>query len=199
VFRGCRAWANTDDGFDLINAYSPVTIEYSWAWQHGYLPGTHTALPAGNGNGIKAGGYSGRYDPNAVRHVVRYSVAFDNKVNGFYANHHPSALDFFNNTAFGNGTDFNMLGIAADGSPVNLGRLRNNLALGAVKVDGADSAANSWDLGLHLGAADFEGISSSGWDAPRQADGSLPLLPQLNSQLRPRAGSTALGLGAFAH
>jgi hypothetical protein len=193
VFRGCRAWANSDDGFDLINAYSAVTIETSWAWQHGYLPGTHTALPAGNGNGIKAGGYGARYVADAVRHVVRFSVAFDNKVNGFYANHHPSALDFFNNTAFGNGIDFNMLGIAADGSPVNLGRLRNNLALGAVKVEGADSAANSWDLGLRLGAADFEGISASGWDAPRQPDGSLPLLPFL----RPRAGSAAAGLGAF--
>jgi hypothetical protein len=196
VFRGCRAWANSDDGFDLINAYSPVTIETSWAWQHGYLPGTRTPLPAGNGNGIKAGGYGGRYAPVSVRHTVRFSVAFDNKVNGFYANHHPSPIDFFNNTAFGNGSDFNMLGIAPDGSPVNLGRLRNNLSYGpgALKVAGADSASNSWDLGLKPGAADFDSVSSTGWDAPRQADGSLPLLPQL----RPRAGSALAGLGAFA-
>jgi hypothetical protein len=194
VFRGCRAWANSDDGFDLINAYSPVTIEGSWAWQHGYLPGTHTALAAGNGNGIKAGGYSGRWVPDSVRHTVRFSVAFDNKVNGFYANHHPTALDFFNNTGFGNGSDFNMLGIAADGSPVNLGRLRNNLSYGGrdrLKIDGADSAANSWDLGLSFTAADFEGVSSSGWDAPRQADGSLPQLPYL----RPRAGTAAIDKG----
>jgi hypothetical protein len=199
VFRGCRAWANSDDGFDLINAYSPVTIEYSWAWQHGYLPGTHTPLAAGNGNGIKAGGYGGRYVPDGARHTVRFSVAFDNKVNGFYANHHPLALDFFNNTAFGNGSDFNMLGIAPDGSPVNLGRLRNNLSYGAadgkaaLKIAGADSASNAWDLGLNVTAAEFESVSSSGWDAPRQADGSLPALPTM----RPRAGSALVGLGAF--
>jgi hypothetical protein len=89
-----------------------------------------------------------------------------------------------------------MLGIAPDGSPVNLGRLRNNLSYGgkgALRLDGADSAANSWDLGLDPGAADVESISSSGWDAPRQADGSLPVLPTM----RPRAGSALVGLGAF--
>lgn len=57
VFRGCRTWANTDDGFDTINAASPVLIENSWAWLHGYLPGTTRSLPAGNGNGFKIGGF----------------------------------------------------------------------------------------------------------------------------------------------
>ncbi|MCS0583179.1 right-handed parallel beta-helix repeat-containing protein [Massilia pinisoli] len=194
VFRGCRAWANTDDGFDLINAFSPVTIEYSWAWQHGYLPGTHTPLPAGNGNGIKAGGYSGKYVANGVKHIVRFSVAFDNKVSGFYANHHPLALDFFNNTAFGNATDFNMLGIAPDGGPVYLGTLRNNVAYPAgtrLKVAGADSASNSWDRGLTLSPADFDSVATTGWDAPRKPDGSLPDVPMFH----PRAGSPVVDRG----
>lgn len=194
VFRGCRAWANTDDGFDLINAYSPVTIEHSWAWQHGYLPGTHTPLEAGNGNGIKAGGYGGKYVPNGVKHVVRFSVAFDNKVAGFYANHHPLALDFFHNTAFGNAVDFNMLGVAPDGAAVYLGTLRNNVAYpsGArLKVAGADSASNSWDLNLDLGPRDFDSVAASGWDAPRKPDGSLPDVPMFH----PAAGSQVLDRG----
>lgn len=194
VFRGCRAWANTDDGFDLINAYSPVTIESSWAWDHGYLPGTRTSLPAGNGNGIKAGGYGGKYVPNGVKHVVRFSVAFGNKVNGFYANHHPLALDFYNNTAFANGTDFNMLGIAPDGAPVNLGILRNNLSpapRASQKVDGADSASNAWDLDVSVADSEFESVSRLGWDAPRKPDGSLPDLPGF----RPRAGSALVDKG----
>lgn len=194
VFRGCRAWANTDDGFDLINAFSPVTIEHSWAWDHGYLPGTRTSLPAGNGNGIKAGGYGGKYEGSGVRHVVRFSVAFGNKVNGFYANHHPSALDFHNNTAFANGTDFNMLGIAPDGSPVNFGRLRNNLSprpRSAQKVDGTDAANNSWDLMASVPDSEFESVSPLGWDAPRKTDGSLPDLPNF----RPRAGSALVDKG----
>ncbi|GAB3453560.1 right-handed parallel beta-helix repeat-containing protein [Massilia terrae] len=181
VFRGCRAWANSDDGFDLIRAFSPVTIEYSWAWQQGYLPGTHTSLPAGNGNGIKAGGYGGVYAPGGVTHIVRFSVAFDNKVNGFYANHHTVPIDFYNNTAFGNGTDFNMLGIAPDGSPINIGKLRNNISYsGRLKVDNTDSAYNSWDLPLKVSTDDFESVSLEGWDAPRQPDGSLPVLPNFH-------------------
>ncbi|MCS0630081.1 right-handed parallel beta-helix repeat-containing protein [Telluria mixta] len=194
VFRGCRAWANTDDGFDLINAYSPVTIEYSWAWQHGYLPGTHTPLAAGNGNGIKAGGYGGKYVPNGVKHVVRFSVAFDNKVSGFYANHHPIALEFFGNTAFGNVIDYNMLGVAPDGGPVYLGTLRNNLAYPAgtaLKVEGADSAANSWDLHLALKPSDFDSVAPTGWDAPRKPDGSLPDV----SMFHPSAASAVIDRG----
>jgi len=194
VFRGCRAWANTDDGFDLINAYSPVTIEQSWAWDHGYLPGTRTALPAGNGNGIKAGGYGGKYVANGVKHVVRFSVAFGNKVNGFYANHHPLALDFHDNTAFANGTDFNMLGIAPDGSTINLGTLRNNLSpapKAAQKVDGTDSADNSWDSMATVADTGFESLSKAGWDAPRKPDGSLPDVPGY----RPRAGGAPVGKG----
>ncbi|MDW6056834.1 right-handed parallel beta-helix repeat-containing protein [Streptomyces sp. FXJ1.4098] len=100
VFRGCRAWWNSDDGFDLINAYSSVTIENSWAWRNGYIPGTTTG--SGNGNGFKAGGYGGDYDAGAVKHTVRTSAAFANKAAGFYANHHPLANDFFNNTSYGN-------------------------------------------------------------------------------------------------
>jgi hypothetical protein len=179
VFRGCRAWMNSDDGFDLINAYSPVTIENSWAWQHGYLPGTTTPLAAGNGNGIKAGGYGGVYVSNGVKHTVRFSVAFGNKAAGFYANHHPLALDFFNNTAFSNGVNYSMLGIAPDGSAVNLGNLRNNLAYkgtATANTAGLDMAFNSWTASVQISDGDFEDVSASGWDAPRQADGSLPAL-----------------------
>lgn len=189
VFRGCRAWANSDDGFDLINAYSPVTIENSWAWMHGYLPGTTTSLPAGNGNGIKAGGYAGVYVANGVKHTVRFSVAFNNKASGFYANHHPLALDFFNNTSFGNKrSNYNMLGIGPNGEPLALGNLRNNLAYIGTAVsnmDGANAQFNSWNLPVSVSDDDFESVSSEGWDAPRQADGGLPVL----ASFRLRSGS----------
>lgn len=182
VFRGCRAWANTDDGFDLINAYSSVLIENSWAWLQGYLPGTTTSVPAGNGNGFKLGGYSGVYQPNAPVHTVRFSVAFKNKANGFYANHHPVANQYYNNTSSSNGTGFNMLGIDSSNAAIALGTVRNNLAYEntpVANVAGADVAYNSWNLLVSVTAADFQSVSTDGWDAPRQADGSLPALPFL--------------------
>jgi hypothetical protein len=192
VFRGCRAWWNSDDGFDLIDAYSSVTIENSWAWRNGYVPGTTTA--AGNGNGFKAGGYGGDFDAGAVKHTVRFSVAFANRAAGFYANHHPVANDYFDNTGYGNHPDFNMLGIDSGGAAVGRGNLRNNLAYTGTltsNMTGTSSAYNSWDLGVSLSDSQFQSVSTSGWDAPRQADGSLPALPHL----RLAANSTLIDKG----
>ena len=55
VFIGNRAWDNSDDGYDFINSLGLVVIEDSWAWRNGFQPDTNT--PAGNGAGIKAGGF----------------------------------------------------------------------------------------------------------------------------------------------
>ena len=181
VFEGDRAWWNSDDGFDLINAFSSVTIEDSWAWRNGYLPETTTA--SGNGNGFKAGGYGGVYVSNGVKHTVRFSVAFNNRASGFYANHHTVADDFFDNTGYANHPDFNMLGISPSGAAIGLGTLRNNLAYGGTldsNMSGTDASFNSWNLSVTLSDTQFQSVSISGWDAPRLADGSLPALPNLH-------------------
>ncbi|WP_416904410.1 right-handed parallel beta-helix repeat-containing protein [Micromonospora echinospora] len=209
VFRGCRAWWNADDGYDLISTYSPVTIESSWAWRNGYIPGTTTS--SGNGVGFKVGGFGAEYDAGAVKHTVRFSVAFLNKAAGFYSNHHPVANDYFNNTSYGNRPDFNMLGIDSRGAAVGRGNLRNNLAYTGTltsNMAGTTGSHNSWDLGLTLSDAQFQSVSTAGWDAPRQADGSLPTLPHLrlaaNSTLIDRGTDVGLSytgrapdLGAF--
>jgi hypothetical protein len=192
VFRGCRAWWNADDGFDLIDAYSPVTIESSWAWLNGYKPGTTTS--AGNGNGFKAGGYGGDYDAAAVKHTVRFSVAFNNKAAGFYANHHPVANDFFNNTGYGNHPDFNMLGVDSSNAAVGRGNLRNNLAYTGTltsNMTGTTTANNSWNLPITLSNSQFQSVATTGWDTARQPDGNLPTLPHLH--LAP--GSTLIDKG----
>lgn len=209
VFRGDRAWYNSDDGFDLINAFSSVTIENSWAWKNGYIPQTGTA--AGNGNGFKAGGYGGTYVPNGVKHTVRNSVAFDNRSSGFYANHHTVADDFFNNTGYDNHPDFNMLGVSSSGTAIGIGTLRNNIAYGGTltsNMSGTNAAYNTWNLGVTLSNSQFQSVSTSGWDAPRQSDGSLPSLPYLhlapNSTLIDKGSNVGLpyhgsapDLGAF--
>jgi pectate lyase-like protein len=181
VFRGDRAWWNSDDGFDLINAYSSVVIEDSWAWRNGYLPETTTS--SGNGNGFKGGGYGGGYDANGVKQTIRNCVAFDNRAAGFYANHQVVADDIFNNTGYDNHPDFNMLGVNSSGAAVGIGNLRNNIAYGGTltsNMSGTNSSHNSWDLGIALSDSQFQSVSTSGWDAPRQADGSLPNLPYLH-------------------
>ncbi|WP_198170608.1 right-handed parallel beta-helix repeat-containing protein [Actinoplanes awajinensis] len=181
VFRGCRAWWNSDDGFDLINAYSSVTIENSWSWRNGYLPQTTT--PIGNGAGFKAGGYGGVYVATAAKHTVRNSVAFLNRGPGFYSNHHPVANDYVNNTSYSNGIGFNMLGINASGAAVGLGTLKNNIAYGGTltaNLSGTTATTNSWNLSLTMNDAQFQSVATTGWNVSRQSNGDLPVLTALH-------------------
>jgi Right handed beta helix region len=172
VFRGCRAWWNSDDGWDFINSQAACTVEYSWAWYNGYKPdavsgGGPVSLSAGNGNGFKGGGYG---DPQTKvpaappQHTIRFDCAFYNKANGLYANHEIVSPYFYDNTSFNNGTDVDMLGL--DGTTVtSVGTLRNNLAysnnghgLLADMTNGGplSDEYNSWDTTLHLTVADAD-------------------------------------------
>jgi len=46
-------------------------------------------------------------------------------------------------------------------------------------MSGTNTAYNSWNLGVTLSDSQFQSVSTSGWDASRQADGGLPVLPNL--------------------
>ena len=177
VFRGCRAWWNTDDAWDFITATAACTVENSWAWYSGYKPdaisnGAPVSLASGNGNGFKAGGYG---DPQmdvptpTPQHVVRFGVAFYNKASGLYANHEIVSPVFYGNTSFNNGVQINMLGL--DGTTVtSVGLLRNNLAYsnnGKTLLSDTDHGGplsdmfNSWDaaVGVSVTDADFQSVA----------------------------------------
>jgi len=187
VFRGCRAWWNSDDGWDFIQAAEVVTVEKSWSWYNGYLPGTLTPVPAGNGNGFKGGGFGvpeTKVPASPPSHVIRNCLSFLNKAAGFYANHEPVADHFYNNTAYANHPDFDLLGMLPDGTAQNLGIMRNNLAYGGTLLGNAtgpmvDASYDSWDLSpaLTVEDGDFLSTSIAGMDGPRRADGSLPCVP----------------------
>jgi MYXO-CTERM domain-containing protein len=171
IFHGCRAWWNSDDGWDFINASAACTVEYSWSWFNGYKPdaiegGAPVSLAAGNGNGFKAGGYG--LAPATVptptpQHVVRFNVAFNNKVNGIYANHGVVSAYFYNNTSYDNGFDFDMLGaVVGSSAETSVGILRNNLAFGHTLTSDMDHGGpisdmfNSWDANLNVTVSDAD-------------------------------------------
>ena len=206
VLRGCRAWCNSDDGYDFINSPGTATAENCWSWKNGYIPDTDR--PAGNGAGFKAGGFGLRRErqPATIpRHVVRGCVAFLNRVQGFYANHHPGGLAWTGNTAWGNARNFDLTADMGPAAHV----LRRNLAYGPggtthkVNPGEVTEEGNSWNLpafaaggATPLADADFVSLDPAGADGPRQADGSLPRL----GFLRPVAGGrlAAAGIGALA-
>ena len=122
-FEGCRAWWNSDDGFDCINNQTEVVWDHCWAFYNGFEPNSST--PRGDGNGFKAGGYgmsipcSGyatdtNNNPLIPQNTISYCVAYENKANGFYSNHHLGGNIWKNNTAIYNGvgsssSNFNMI------------------------------------------------------------------------------------------
>ena len=201
VFRGCRAWFNSDDGFDFINAGEAAVAEDCWAFYNGFSP---RFAPLADGNGFKAGGHAGTPVarlPNPIpRHVVRGSLAVRNKANGFYANHHIGGVDFIHNSAARNRANYNLLGREGDNRTLIPGRghrLLNNVGFsGGTEVTQLDAAAcevrgNTWQLTEFPVAGDFLSLEEAELTRPRRADGGLPEV----SFIRLRPGSRLVDRG----
>jgi MYXO-CTERM domain-containing protein len=194
VFNGCRSYDNSDDGYDFINAAGPCIVQNSFSFRNGFIPGTTTT--AGNGAGFKAGGYgSPPVVPatGAATHTVENCVASGNRSEGFYANHHPGTINFYNNTAFNNPANFNM---QADAGFPSSHVIRNNIAMAPgssiSNLSGGTDTFNSWTLSVTVSAADFMSMDINNLAlAPRNADGSLPS----NAFVRLVAGSDLIDKG----
>jgi uncharacterized protein YjdB len=207
IFRGCRAWLNSDDGFDSISCSAAITVENCWAFYNGYkVVNGQYQNASGSGVGFKIGGFGNNDAVNPVsptpRHIIQFSLAAHNRGQGFYANHHWGGNNWYNNTAYKNRQNFNMWGRkdgeGRDGydhilinnlsySPRESGNDITNLPLNENK-----SLNNSFDLGLKLSDADF--VSVFDWTelaASRKADGSLPDV----SFLKPAATSKIIDRG----
>ena len=87
-FLRCRAFLNSDDGFDLFSKYratGPVMLEECQSWMNGYrLEKDGLRETKGNGNGFKLGGSGQR-----VRHRALGCEAVANKLYGFTSNSNP--------------------------------------------------------------------------------------------------------------
>ena len=88
VFRRCRAFLNSDDGFDLFSknrATGAVVLEDCRSWMNGYRLSDGRLQPTkGNGNGFKLGGSGQR-----VPHRAIGCEAIGNRSNGFTSNSNP--------------------------------------------------------------------------------------------------------------
>ncbi len=205
VFRGCRAWFNSDDGYDCISSRESVRFENCWALYNGYGPKFEKR---GDGNGFKVGGYGNTPlqpvpDP-APRHVTEGCLAVRNKASGFYANHHLIGGDWSYNSAYRNSNDFNFLMRPPDNSADIDGvghRIVGNLSYRGIrdvtKLDVArcELTANAFATEKKFTDASFESLDESALIGPRQADGSLPKI----AFLKPRDAKFASEAGYTAY
>ncbi|GAA3793123.1 hypothetical protein GCM10022403_028850 [Streptomyces coacervatus] len=174
---GARLYNNSDDGLDLWQFSSPVTIEHSWSYGNGKNRWNDSAFE-GNGNGFKLGGGG-----VAVAHIVNNNAAWDNTLNGFTENSNTGAIVLNRNTAYAN-TE------AGFYFATGKARLARNLAVsdkgGLDKLSsGTVSAANNWDSGV--GTPAFKSTDATTAYGARKSDGSLPATAYLTT------GSTTIG------
>lgn len=199
-FIRCRAWLNSDDGFDFINCYSAATVEYCIAYRNGFSYDGTTYTSRGDGNGFKAGGY-GMSNVIAIttvpQHTVTHCIAASNKAYGFYSNHHLGGIKFNHNAAYKNKYNYYMLNrqdATAQGIVDVNGYnhiITNNLSYGTnnvidkVNVEECSIGGNSfvynststtWSNDATLTDNSFYSLDPSELTATRKSNGSLPLI-----------------------
>jgi parallel beta-helix repeat protein len=183
VFRGCRAWNNSDDGWDFYdNAGIPILLEDCWAFANGLnLWGVSNF--SGNGNGFKLGGAS-----TSAQHTLKNCLAFDNVHDGFDQNYNSGGVTLHNCTGFRNAVNFQFPDVPTVGVDVMKNNVSHN---GQVIINGtAQLTANSWQ-GFTVTDADFASVNAAVATNARNADYSLPTLPFL----RLAAGSDLIDAG----
>ena len=218
VISGGRAWNNSDDGMDFWQAERGVTVINTWSFHNGYNLFGDTAFE-GNGEGIKLGKDSGTHliqnmllwgnndngvdiNGNATESggvvtpaVISHGVQAFNITSAYNANRNyrydenptttapPSNHILRNNVSYsgsvtinaGNTTDHNTFA-GPGGSPAGLG------ATAADFLSTADPFSNG---------SVANPVGSGAAVAPRQSDGSLPLI----DFLRLTPGSHLVGAG----
>jgi hypothetical protein len=175
VFTGCRAWENSDDGWDLFETDYSVVISNCWTWRSG--------TGQGNGNGFKLGG-NGTGGDSVGTHYAYNCVAFAHKVNGFTQNSHKDGNVIINSLSYSNGPsgyNYFMEGNLNSGKQNvfknNVGIRRNPASSGNNFIEDNNPVQenNSWNLAVTPNTADYVSLLEAAAKAPRQPDGSLPV------------------------
>lgn len=177
-FYGCRAWQNSDDGYDgYLRPSNDITTTYEncWAFKNGYRK--NGTASSGNGNGFKMGGS----DDKTLMHniVLTNCFAFENRVKGFDQNNNKGSMTLNNCTAHLNGTNYSISAALNTGKVliiINCAVLGLTGSIGSFAVQ----QTNSWMPQFSVTANDFLSIIPTEAYGPRKADGSLPDITYMN-------------------
>ncbi len=194
VFRGCRAWENADDGWDVYGGGQPILVDSCWSYGNGvnYWPDLITSYQ-GDGNGFKLGG-GGGVDGNAPN-VVLNSFAFGNVGKGFDQNHNSWGVTCINCTGYNN----NGMGNFAFQEVPTMGKhvMINNLSYGGTGqaiAAGSTETTNSWNLGLSFTDDMFESLNVADYKVERDLDYRLTD-PRITALFRLKSNNPAIDKG----
>lgn len=175
TYEGCRAWSNSDDGWDNYGGSGYMTYKNCWAFRNGKDVPT-----VGNGDGFKLG-YDASFTelPNSQRTLYN-CISADNYLMGFDEGmDQPTGMDMalYNCVAYKNVRDYGFRFYKTTGTARTT--LKNNISYGnRVDYQGRSvntSDHNTWDAGAPaFSDADFANIDMTQLKRSRKPDGSLP-------------------------
>lgn len=175
----CRAWNNSDDGFDYWSNAGTVITTGCWAFHNGYEQDETT--PAGDGSGFKLGELGAGATSSMRRRFIN-CVAAKNLNWGFNENNTPARLELFNCSVYdsgdgdSSGTDDGnyLLGWWSGTNPLVLTNCLNYVDGYNLASSDLTETTNSWQGGISVSDGDFESVDWTELETARQADGSLP-------------------------
>ena len=167
-FINCRAWDNSDDGFDVWKAGHPVEFENCLSYNNGKFDG--------DGNGFKLGVNLTDED----QHILKNCLAWNNRQNGFDYNDTDVSQTLYNCTAYNNERNYKFWNI--NGSP-DIHNIQNCISA-VTQTDDIllqtiiDQNTNSWNLIDANNATiiddNFISTDDSTITGARNDDGSIP-------------------------
>jgi uncharacterized repeat protein (TIGR02059 family) len=173
-YTGCRAWSNSDDGFDNYAGAGYIVYKNCWAFRNG-----KDTPVIGNGDGFKLGfDHTPVELPNNQRTLYN-CISADNTLMGYDEGmDQPTGMDMalFNCIAYKNSNDYGFRFSRTWGTAITT--LRNNIAYGnGTNYEGRPrnvSDHNTWNSASPISDADFVSTDMTQLKRTRKGDGSLP-------------------------
>lgn len=174
-YDGCKAWSNSDDGYDDYGGAGYIVYRNCWAFGNG--KGTTTM---GNGDGFKLGYDNSSTELPGNQRTLYNCISADNTLMGFDESMDATTsmdMALYNCISYMNSSDFGFRFSVSYGTGVTT--LRNNISYSnGINYAGRSrniSDHNSWDAGAPaVSDGDFTSLDFSQLSRPRKSDGSLP-------------------------
>jgi hypothetical protein len=174
--RGCRIWANSDDGIDLWENNGNVIIDRCWSWSNGYREDGTTK--GGDGGGFKFGKTTTE-SGSSFKRTITNCISVYNRTKGYNQNGADVKFNFYNNLAYKNPNGF----VFYDYNRANV--FKNNVSFGNTTENWTGNYSNStkdhnsYDpafspAGPVASASDFMSVDTTGISGKRKSSGDLP-------------------------
>lgn len=174
-YKGCRAWSNSDDGWDMYGGAGYIEYTDCWAYRNGMDCPT-----VGNGDGFKLGYDNSSTELPGSQRTLKNCISAGNHLMGFDEGMDAAtSMDMlvYNCIAYKNVRDYGFRFYQPSGS--GRATLKNNISYGNnVNYQGRSRNTtdhNTWDAGApSVSDADFVSLDMAQLLRARKSDGSLP-------------------------